>query len=99
MKPTKEQLIENKPKVNKVATIVNSMFLDSPYEGKDWEQVRKDLIDALTTIQQETEKSMVEKMKGETFRLYQVNAPSAFYDSLDLMNEFINSLTQEKEGK
>lgn len=36
--------MKRKPKVNEAAGIINSMFLDSPYEGKDWEAVRKDLI-------------------------------------------------------
>lgn len=33
-----------KPPLNEWARIVNSHFLQSPYEGKDWESVRKDLI-------------------------------------------------------
>ena len=30
--------------VNKIASIVNNYFLDSEYDGKDWEAVRKGLI-------------------------------------------------------
>ena len=33
-----------KPSVSRVATIVNKLFLDSDYRGKDWEAVRKQLI-------------------------------------------------------
>ena len=36
------------PPVNEVARIINQHFLDSPYEGKDWETVRKSLIESLT---------------------------------------------------
>lgn len=35
---------EDKPKICPISTIVNSLFLDSPYMGKDWESVRKELI-------------------------------------------------------
>ena len=42
--------LREKPKVNQVARIVNSHFLQSPYEGKDWDSVRNDLIDELTAL-------------------------------------------------
>lgn len=38
---------EKRPKLNIVANIVNSHFLDSDYQGKDWEVVRKSLIKEL----------------------------------------------------
>lgn len=41
---------ELKPKLNHVARIVNNHFLQSPYEGKDWESVRNDLIEELTSL-------------------------------------------------
>lgn len=39
-----------KPKVNKIANVVNNHFLDSDYQGKDWEAVRKSLIKELTKL-------------------------------------------------
>lgn len=33
-----------KPKLNLIASIVNNHFLDSDYQGKNWEEVRKSLI-------------------------------------------------------
>lgn len=41
---------EERPKVNQVATIVNNLFLDSEYLGKDWEKVRIQLIQELTEL-------------------------------------------------
>ncbi len=38
-----------KPPVNEIARIVNSHFLQTPYEGKDWDSVRKDIIEELET--------------------------------------------------
>ena len=37
-------IIEERPKLNIAANIVNNLFLDSDYRGKDWEAVRKQLI-------------------------------------------------------
>jgi hypothetical protein len=36
--------MRDKPKINEVARVVNSLFLNSDYQGKDWESVRKHLI-------------------------------------------------------
>lgn len=48
----------DKPNLNEVAREVNSLFLDSPYEGKDWEAVRIALINNLEAlIENETKKA------------------------------------------
>ena len=38
-----------KPELCKIANIVNGLFLDSDYAGKDWAAVRKSLIKALNS--------------------------------------------------
>lgn len=43
----------NKPSLNKIATIINSVFFDSEYEGKNWESVRKSLIESLNDLEKQ----------------------------------------------
>lgn len=47
--PCKPDIFEKTySQANEVAGVINSLFLDSPYQGKDWEAVRKELIDKLS---------------------------------------------------
>ena len=48
-----------RPKVSIAAGIVNNLFLDSDYQGKDWEAVRKQLI-------KDIEQAFTQQKKGLT---------------------------------
>lgn len=41
---------QEQPKVNQAASIVNHIFLGTEYEGKDWEGVRKLLIECFSEL-------------------------------------------------
>jgi len=60
MKPTQlttDRVMKAKP--NEIAFIVNSEFLGSPYDGKDWGAVRVSLIKRLSTALSTTQEEAV----------------------------------------
>jgi hypothetical protein len=86
-----------KPKVNEMARIVNSHFLDSEYQGKDWEAVRLSLIEKLTShFQQEQERAVLEARLDEWDDLYDEDTPKhiALYRELRIeeLQEELQSL-------
>ena len=55
--PTQQE--EYKP--NEIANVINSLFLDSDYQGKDWEAVRKELTHRFSELKSLWQKETVEK--------------------------------------
>ncbi len=56
---------KQRPKVNLIAFIVNSHFLDSDYQGKDWESVRKSLIEELSELFEEEKQKLIKDAQLE----------------------------------
>lgn len=112
MKPTKEELIEGiEEEMGSFEEITHccggaiycKAEVTQQEEAEFIQRFRKSILKALTTIQQETERDLVEKIKlmrrkenllgnSSTKRTYNI----AYNDAL---LEVVNSLTQEKEEK
>lgn len=54
---------KKKLKVNLAANIVNNFFLDSDYQGKDWEAVRKELIKRIEKALKENTEQVIKEIK------------------------------------
>jgi hypothetical protein len=90
---------EGRPKLNIVANIINTHFLDTCYQGKDWEAVRKSLIKELSTLEkavreEERERKELEKAEQQILGFYHC---SQGYDLESLISSMGLSLKEYKE--
>lgn len=82
---------EQKPPVNEAARIVNSLFLDSDYEGKDWEAVRTKLIEEFTPLVQPPAPTVADDIRLRYSALATVRMRNAMDNNIDLKNTSVGS--------
>lgn len=93
-----------------IAGIVNSLFLDSDYQGKDWEAVRYNLIEELRRLWNSrkpqgdlSEQSHPSPVRGPSIeeirnKLEPFHGQEIYDSTLDEMSEAICNLLTEQKG-